>query len=463
MAEKEGMNMSLIMKLPQIMDESRKAFEEIMAASGAGRYVLKEYAGKGKMKDGFSENMLARGDNLHFMKFLIDEKDLLGKINLIYIDPPFFSKTHYGAEIKLRSDKVKNIPIMKQKAYKDTWEEGMEEYLRMLALRMMIIRELLSDEGCIWVHLDWHAVHYVKVLMDEIFGEKNFVNEVIWHYKSGGASKRRFARKHDTLLFYGKTEKYYFEPRKEKSYNREYKPYRFKGVKEYRDELGWYTMVNRKDVWQLDMVGRTSAERTGYVTQKPETLMERILESCTREGDLCADFFGGSGTMAAVAERMGRKWISCDIGRLATISSHKRLITAGASYCVYDEKGSESDDEEKGTIEADISLQPALASDKLLLRVELTGYRPYSLKQLPVEDKYLPVVERILEEDPLQFVAYWSVDCRYENGINKPDAYMCKSNEGIETIYETIGSDFGPVCIKVMDIFGNSALLTADL
>ncbi|HQC82295.1 MAG TPA: site-specific DNA-methyltransferase, partial [Bacillota bacterium] len=235
--------MSLIMKLPQIMDESRKAFEEIMAASGAGRYVLKEYAGKGKMKDGFSENMLARGDNLHFMKFLIDEKDLLGKINLIYIDPPFFSKTHYGAEIKLRSDKVKNIPIMKQKAYKDTWEEGMEEYLRMLALRMMIIRELLSDEGCIWVHLDWHAVHYVKVLMDEIFGEKNFVNEVIWHYKSGGASKRRFARKHDTLLFYGKTEKYYFEPRKEKSYNREYKPYRFKGVKEYRDELGWYTMV----------------------------------------------------------------------------------------------------------------------------------------------------------------------------------------------------------------------------
>ena len=99
----------------------------------------------------------------------------------------------------------------------------------------------------------------------------------------------------------------------------------------------------------------------------------------------------------------------------------------------------------------------------MLLRVELTGYRPYSLKQLPVEDKYLPVVERILEEDPLQFVAYWSVDCRYENGINKPDVYICKSNEGIETIYETIGSDFGPVCIKVMDIFGNSALLTADL
>ncbi|MGI6732744.1 MAG: DNA methyltransferase [Anaerovoracaceae bacterium] len=455
--------MGLIMKLPHIMDESRKAFEEIMATSGVGKYVLKECAGKGREKDLLSENMLVRGDNLHFMKFLMDEKDLLGKVRLIYIDPPFFSKSHYGAEIKLRSDKIKNIPVMKQKAYTDTWEEGLEEYLKMLALRLMLMRELLADDGCIWVHLDWHAVHYVKVLMDEIFGEENFVNEIIWHYKSGGASKRRFARKHDTLLFYGKTNTYYFEPFKEKSYNRDYKPYRFKGVKEYRDELGWYTMVNRKDVWQLDMVGRTSAERTGYVTQKPETLIERILESCTREGDLCADFFGGSGTMAAVADRMGRKWISCDIGRLATISSHKRLITAGASYSFYEERGSESDVEEKGTIEAEISLQPALASDKMLLRVELTGYRPYSLKQLPVEDKYLPIVEKILDEDSLQFVAYWSIDCHYEKGINKPDAYICKNNEGIETLYETIGSEFGPVCIKVVDIFGNSAVLTANL
>jgi site-specific DNA-methyltransferase (adenine-specific) len=455
--------MGLIMKLPHIMDESRKAYEEIMATAGAGSYTLKEQAGKGKEKGDLSENILARGDNLHFMKFLIDEKGLEGKLNLIYIDPPFFSKAHYGAEIKLRSHKIKNIPIMKQKAYSDTWEQGMEEYLKMLAVRLMIMRRLLADDGCIWVHLDWHAVHYVKVLMDEIFGEENFINEIIWHYKSGGVSKRRFARKHDTLLFYGKTNKYYFKPQKEKSYNRGYKPYRFKGVKEYRDELGWYTMVNRKDVWQLDMVGRTSAERTGYVTQKPETIIERILESCTREGDLCADFFGGSGTMAAAADRMGRRWISCDIGRLATISSHKRLITAGASYSLYDERGSETDEEEKGRIEADISLQPALASDKMLLRVELTGYQPYSLKQLPVDDKYLPIVKKILEEDSLQFVAYWSIDYHYENGINKPDVYLCKSSEGIEILHEAIGSGFGPICIKVVDIFGNSATLTADL
>lgn len=103
--------------------------------------------------------------------------------------------------------------------------------------------------------------------MDEIFGEDNFVNEIIWHYKSGGSGKRHFSRKHDTILVYSKTKKYYFLPDKEKSYNRGFKPYRFKGVKEYKDDMGWYTMVTMKDVWNVDMVGRTSSERTGYATQ----------------------------------------------------------------------------------------------------------------------------------------------------------------------------------------------------
>ena len=119
----------------------------------------------------------------------------------------------------------------------------------MLTIRLLMMKDLLAEKGSIWLHLDWHAVHYVKIIMDEIFGEENFINEIIWHYKSGGASKRRFARKHDTLLFYSKSKDYYFLAQKEKSYNRDYKPYRFKGVKEYRDEFGWYTMVNRKDVW----------------------------------------------------------------------------------------------------------------------------------------------------------------------------------------------------------------------
>jgi hypothetical protein len=324
------------------------------------------------------------------------------------------------------------------------------------------MKDLLAQDGSIWVHLDWHAVHYVKIIMDEVFGEKNFINEIIWQYKSGGVSKRRFAKKHDTLLFYAKSQKYYFQAHQEKSYNRGYKPYRFKGVKEYRDELGWYTMVNRKDVWQMDMVGRTSAERTGYVTQKPEALIERILESCTREGDLCADFFGGSGTMAAAANKMGRKWISCDIGRLATINTHKRLVQNGAEYTLYEEVTEEVSTEADGKIKAEVSFQTSPISDKMMLRVELKGYETKSVGEIPVEPKFMPVIKKIMKNDSLQFVDYWSVDCHHQDQINRPDVYFCKEHERIETIYETLGAQFGPVGIKVVDIFGNSAFLTVE-
>jgi len=448
--------MSLIMELPKIMEESRKAYEEIVAATDQQAFAITEIIGKASIDYERFENIVARGDNVRFMKFLMEHRDLKGKIDLIYIDPPFFSKNNYRVEIKLESNKTKKIPMISQRAYYDTWDKGLQEYLRMLTIRLLMMKDLLAEKGSIWLHLDWHAVHYVKIIMDEIFGEENFINEIIWHYKSGGASKRRFARKHDTLLFYSKSKDYYFLAQKEKSYNRDYKPYRFKGVKEYRDEFGWYTMVNRKDVWILDMVGRTSAERTGYVTQKPETLIKRILESCTVEGDICADFFGGSGTLAATANKMGRRWISCDIGNLATIHTHKRLVQEGAEYLIYEEQ-KEVDDQATGKIGVDISLSESHISDMDILRVELKSYLPESLENIPVESKYLHIIKEIIEEDPLQFVAYWSIDYNYQGDINRPNAYFCKDNEGIETIYETIGLEFGDVGIKVVDIFGNSS------
>ena len=218
---------------------------------------------------GKEKNLLAHGDNLEFMKYLLYDKNMAGKINMIYIDPPFFTKAAYDAVIQFAPVEGKKLPPVKHPAYEDIWQRDMEEYLKMLTSRLCLMKELLADDGTIWVHLDWHVVHYVKIFMDEIFGEENFVNEIIWHYKSGGSGKRHFARKHDTILVYSKTKKYYFAPPKEKSYNRGFKPYRFKGVKEYKDELGWYTMVTMKDVWNVDMVGRTSSERTGYATQKP--------------------------------------------------------------------------------------------------------------------------------------------------------------------------------------------------
>ena len=269
--------MGLICELPEVIWEAKKEYEELKSKA----FTLKEQYGS-------SDNILALGDNAAFMKHLIDD-GMEGKIQQIYIDPPFFSKASYDAVIKVHG--ADGEMAVKHRAYEDVWKEGMAEYLKMLAIRLMLMRDLLSREGTIWVHLDWHGVHYVKIIMDEIFGEKNFINEIIWTYKSGGSSKRHFARKHDTILVYAKSDKYYINLPKEKSYNRGLKPYRFKGVEEFQDETGWYTMVNMKDVWSIDMVGRTSAERTGYATQKPEALLERIVEAGSREGDICADFF----------------------------------------------------------------------------------------------------------------------------------------------------------------------------
>ena len=450
------------MKLPKILEDSYAVCQEILSAPAEDSFSVTEIIGKDFPGES-PVNTVALGDNAAFIRYLLAEKRLGGKVDLIYIDPPFFSRADYGAEIKLHAGKDTKIPAMKQKAYHDTWENGMEEYLRMLTPRLLLMRELLSEKGGIWVHLDWHAVHYVKILMDEIFQEKNFVNEIIWQYKSGGVSKRTFAKKHDTLLFYAKSQKYFFAAQQEKSYNREFKPYRFKGVKEYKDELGWYTMVNRKDVWSIDMVGRTSSERTGYVTQKPEALINRILESCTAEGDLCADFFGGSGTMAAAAEKMGRKWITCDNGRLATINTHKRMTETGAAYALCEQDSLRSGGEANGTLKAEITIEDPGISDKKLLRIDLTGYEPRSLAGIPVDEKFLPVIKKILKSDPLQFIDYWSVDRNYKEGISHPEICFSKKNDKLETSYQMLGSDFGIIGIKAVDIFGNSAFLKMEL
>lgn len=299
------------------MEEAKKEYEE---SKSCDFFPAERYGEE-------SGNILAHGDCLPFIKYLMKEKDMKGKVSLIYADPPFFTKAKYSANIPEAGTKTE--------AYSDRWEDGHFEYYKMLCTRFLAMKDLLAEDGSIWIHLDWHAVHYVKILMDEIFGEENFVNEVIWQYKSGGSTKKHFARKHDTLLFYSKSRKYYFSPQKEKSYNRGYKPYRFKGVEEFEDELGWYTMVNMKDVWSIDMVGRTASERTGYATQKPEALLSRIIQSCSRPGDICADFFSGSSTLGVCAAKAGRRFICCDSGDLAVEMSVKRLHGAGASFDVY--------------------------------------------------------------------------------------------------------------------------------
>ena len=176
------------------------------------------------------------------------------------------------------------------------------------------MRRVLRTDGSIYLHIDHTAHAWVKAMMDSIFGRRNFLNEIVWCYKSGGASpKRHFSRKHDSILLYKRGSQYTFNPQREKSYNRQLKPYRFAGVEEFEDEVGWYTLVGMKDYWQIDMVGRTSSERTGFPTQKPLALYERMVLVSSNPGDIVLDPFCGCATTPISAERLDRQWVGIDI------------------------------------------------------------------------------------------------------------------------------------------------------
>lgn len=440
--------MSLLKKLPEILEKSKREYEEM----SAGAFTLWEVCpGEGEDK-----NWLARGDNLAFIKYLTDTAGLKGLFQTIYIDPPFFSQADYGAQIRIGDGEEKFL--VRGKAYTDTWERGMAEYLHMLCLRLYAIRDLLKEEGTIWVHLDWHGVHYVKILMDEIFGEERFINEVIWTYKSGGTSKRHFARKHDTLLFYGKGKNYYFQPMKEKSYNRGLKPYRFKGVEEYRDETGWYTLVNQKDVWQLDMVGRTSGERTGYATQKPEALLFRILESCTRPGDLCGDFFCGSGTLAAAAGKLGRNWICCDQGNLAVSHTISRLIPQDGGFTIFQQEET-LNGESHSSLGGDpcilLDAEITAIDEKLsFLNLKLTGFNPPSLMDHHAGKKDRERIEQLRGTDSLSMVENWSVDFQFDGKLHRGRVIQQVRGAKGEIIAGKAVGNHGRVSIRLRDSFG---------
>ncbi len=437
--------MNRIKDIANALEKGRAIFDEVMNMKAVPEYAVDELYSPGAGPDTRVEVSQAKGtvtssDNLEYMEYLLKRKKMTGKIQLIYVDPPFFSNSKYQASIRLESDKLGKSPIIKTGAYDDTWGDSLEQYLTMLTVRFMLMRELIADTGCIWVHLDWHGSHYVKLILDEIFGYDNFVNEVVWTYKSGGASRKSFARKHDTLLMYSKTKKYKFNPIKEKSYNRDMKPYRFKGVEEFKDEKGWYTMVNMKDVWSIDMVGRTSRERTGYATQKPEKLLERIVESCTEEGDICGDFFAGSGTLGVVAEKMGRSWIMCDEGNVAIASQIERLCgirKEDGSFC-------------RPFSVCRIARVPDEAVSRLVICSEDMGVlriRDYVPDLISLSDADEEIALEYLKNDSGACVSFWSVDSNYDGRVHRAN--------GIIDGNDFISLPEGNPHVIGYDVFGN--------
>ncbi len=439
--------MSILKKLPNIIEKSQREYEACLKDDEQIEPSVQESLG---IKDGNFTNQLVFGDNIKYMRHLLKNKGMKEKIQLIYIDPPFYSKADYKVNIKKQSDKIK-IPVIEQIAYKDTWENGMEDYLSMLCTRLFFMKDLLKENGSIFIHLDWHSVHYVKVIMDDIFGQDHFNNEIIWSYKSGGVSTRYFARKHDTILFYSKSNQYFFNPLKEKSYNRQYKPYKFKGVKEYQDELGWYTMVNMKDVWQMDMVGRTSKERVGYATQKPEALIGNMIQACTQEGDICADFFGGSGTLAAASSKLNRKWVICDMGKIACMTAHKRLAANKDAYefiAIEHEK-----------VETIIEFDQFTLEDNMV-KIVLGDYRYQNMDDIPCHPKYKETILDVLKHDSLQFIEYWSVDTQYNGKVFQPNWHSARTEKGLESqVVLNYDHHIDHIAVRVLDIFGNHTLL----
>jgi len=284
------------------------------------------------------KNKLIWGDNLLVMGSLLEK--FAGKIDLIYIDPPFATgadfnfSTEIGEESQLLE---KEQSLIEEKAYRDTWGRGTNSYLSMIAHRARLMYELLSPAGALVVHVDWRVDYLVRSVLDDIFGSDNFRNAIAWSYRSGGASRKEsLPRKHDTLLLYAKGSGFQVNAQTERQYLD--KP--FMGSKQ--DAVGrYYVDTILRDViegapnilrdgevvpYNCRPVLNLSSERLGYDTQKPEGLLQLLLEVCSSPGDLVADFFAGSGTTVSAAEHTGRRWIGCDLGRYAIHVTRKRLL-----------------------------------------------------------------------------------------------------------------------------------------
>lgn len=312
----------------------------------------------GEKKDGWI-NKIFWGDNLQVMSHML--KEYRGKIDLIYIDPPFDSKADYKKKIEVKGvGKVEtDSTSFEEKQYGDIWTN--DEYLQFMYERLVIIRELLSDKGSIYLHCDWHKSHHLRMIMDEVFGASNFLNEIVWNYGTYiGQTKRNFPRKHDSIFIYVKSDNYTFNMQRDNdlesdaNYKR-WKKYfndnnqicgdnypaddsKFNGyVKRFNKENGRMPdkasdvilEISGKvidDVWYIQSVNPFALERVGYPTQKPEELLERIINTSTNPGDLVFDCFMGSGTTQAVATKLGRKFIGADINLGAIQTTTKRLI-----------------------------------------------------------------------------------------------------------------------------------------
>ena len=446
-------------------------------------------------------NLLIWGDNKTAMKSLINE--FKNKISLIYIDPPFATGGNFNLKIQIGE----NGNTIDDIAYKDKWNEGLKSYLDFIRERLILMRLLLENSGVIFLHLDWHISHYIKVLMDEIFGYENFRNEIIWAYPAASVKTRRFfIRSYDTILFYSKSDDYIFQddPRIYQEFSDRVKnalKKDEKGVFYYRGGSHNGKKLSRKvyvetegifprDVWSdIPYIRANTSEYQGFSTQKPERLLKRIILASTNKNDLIADFFCGSGTTLAVAEKLGRKWIGCDANQHAIHIVRKRMLNLDKSNDILDWKKKynkktrsfkilkigkmdESDsltykllkkeiqDKKRYNINGSPNLYVKIHKQNNKINVELIGY------QLPFIDLILEKVKKKIKSFS-DWIDYWAVDYTPQNNIFKIMWFSCRTPKDRKLALKSNYYHYDKpgnynILIKVIDIFGIETVISSE-
>ncbi|MGI6169360.1 MAG: DNA methyltransferase [Christensenellales bacterium] len=393
------------------------------------------------------------------------DSDLLrqyeGTVQCVYIDPPFFT----GQDFFYRPEQNKNL----QQGYTDRWA-SLEEYLSMMRAALCAAHRVMRQDGLIFVHVDYRVCAHMRLLLDEVFGGENFLNEIVWHYRSGGRTLKHFARKHDTIFLYAKGRNYFFDiraagtrrgarrrnnmKRSVDETGRTYYSIRSMG-KEYRyfeDDL-----VFPDDVWEdISHLQQRDPERTGYDTQKPEKLLRRIVACASREGDLVADFFCGSGTTAAVAHDMNRRFLALDVGSPARLVSRRRLAFRGASFRTVCGNTTGAQPSIKLTVRQE--------QDETFIFVdgycmgegeELTQEQP---RQLGFADVTKGQTLRFGDKDPKGPEQLLSVAGGYvRDGVFRVGAFQARGKRGLETAL-VFGKQPGVLAVRTEDVLGHEYL-----
>lgn len=424
-------------------------------------------------------NKIFWGDNLQVMSHLL--KEYRGKIDLIYIDPPFDSKADYKKTIEVRGvgKAASDSTSFEEKQYGDIWTN--DEYLQFMYERLLLMRELLSDKGSIFMHCDWRKNHHLRCLMDEVFGPSNFVNEIAWcYYGPGSPGMRQFNRKHDNILWYSKTHNVWkFNADAVRVPHDEKTTGNFKqGLRGSGFIAGDYNLADGKipeDWWEMAIAGRypnDGVKRVGYPTEKPFKLLERIISAATDEGDIVADFFMGSGVTQMCAMRMGRRFIGADINLGAIQTTTKRLLSVAKELeDSQTSMGSAADTKYTGfevynVNNYDFFRNPVEARDLLIAALEIQPFPQSDVWDGELDGrmvKIMPVNRIATKADLKELLAnlpYKTYEKRKEENPNQPVeriTIVCMGHEpDLKGAMEQELTDY-KVDIQIMDILRDKA------